>query len=430
MNLVPLIVFGVLMFLNMPIAIATAIGALVFFFQQQGLPLPIFSQRLIASSDSFPLLAIPMFTLAGVIMNHSGISRRLLNLAESLVGHLPGALAQANIVLATLMGFETGSANADCAMQSKLLGANMVRRGYDPPFVAAIISASAVISPIMPPGLGFVIFGYLANVSVGRLFLAGILPGFILAAAMMIMVHYIARKHGYKPSRPRRATVMELGQAVREAAWALTVPFIVILGIRYGLFTPTEAGAVIVVYSVFVGAVIYGELKWSSAIEVLTEAGLTTALVMLIICASDALGFYMALEQVPTKTAEFLTSLTSNPLAMLMLINVFLLLLGTFFESLAALILLTPILAPVAIAIGIDPVHLGVIIVLNLTIGAITPPVGTLIFIACSVLNVNIRDFTRAVIPFMIVQIVVLFLLTLFPVLVLALPNYLMGVGR
>lgn len=430
MNLVPLAVFGVLMFLNMPIAIATAIGALAFFFLQQGLPLPIFSQRLISSADSFPLLAIPMFTLAGVIMNHSGISRRLLNLAESIVGHLPGALAQANIVLATLMGFETGSANADCAMQSKLLGANMVKRGYDPPFVAAIIAASAVISPIMPPGLGFVIFGYLANVSVGRLFLAGIVPGFILAAAMMLMVHYIAKKHGYKPSRPRRATPMELGAAFREAAWALTVPFIVILGIRYGLFTPTEAGAVIVVYATVVGAFIYGELKLSSAVEVLTEAGLTTALVMLIICASDALGFYMALEQVPTKTAEFLTSLTTNPLAMLMLINVFLLILGTFFESLAALILLTPILAPVAIAIGIDPVHLGVIIVLNLTIGAITPPVGTLIFIACSVLNVNLRDFTRAAIPFMIIQIVVLFVLTLFPVLVLALPNYLMGVGR
>ncbi len=427
MDLLPLAVFTLLLFLNVPVAIATAIGALTFFVNQTGLPMPIFTQRLIASADSFPLLAIPMFTLGGVIMNHSGISRRLLNLAESLVGHLPGALAQANIVLATLMGFETGSANADCAMQSKLLGQNMVKRGYDPPFVAAIISASAVISPMMPPGLGFVIFGYLANVSVGRLFLGGILPGFLLAACMMVLVHYIAKKRGYKPSRPQRAKPKELAIAVREAGWALTVPVIIILGLRYGIFTPTEAGAVIVVYSTLVGAFIYRDLKLSQAVEVLTEAALTTALVMIIICASDALGFYMALERVPTRTAEFLTSLTKDPFLMLLMINVFLLVLGTFFESLAALILLTPILAPVAISLGIDPVHLGVVIVLNLTIGAITPPVGTLIFIACGVLNVNIRDFTKAAIPFMILQICVLFLITLVPALVLTLPNYLMG---
>jgi tripartite ATP-independent transporter DctM subunit len=315
-------------------------------------------------------------------------------------------------------------------MQSKLLGTNMVRRGYDAPFAAAIVAASAVITPIIPPGLGFVIYGYLANVSVGRLFVAGVVPGILLAGSIMTVTHWIAKRRGYKPSRAKRAGPRELLEALREAAWALTVPIFIILGLRYGLFTPTEAGAVIVVYAVLIGAFVYRELKLSATVEILTEAGLATAAVMIIISAADALGYYMTLEQLPIHAAEFLTSLTRNPLLMLIIINAFLLVLGMFLESLAALILVTPVLAPVGLAVGIDPVHLGLIIVLNLTIGAITPPVGTLMFISCGVLGVRITDYTRSVLPLLGAQIVVLLLLVVFPVLVIGLPNLLMGITR
>jgi tripartite ATP-independent transporter DctM subunit len=430
MDLFPLCVFVVLMLLDMPVAIAIAIGALTFFLDQTGLPLSIFAQRMLTSSESFPLVAIPMFALAGVIMNHSGITARLLRLAECLVGHLPGALAQTNVVLATLMGFESGSGNADAAMQSKLLGANMIRRGYDPSFAAAIVAASAVITPIIPPGLGFVIYGYLANVSVGRLFIAGVVPGFMLAVSLMVVTHFIAKRRGYKPVRARPARPLELLAAFRDAAWALTVPVFIVVGLRYGLFTPTEAGAVIVVYAALIGAFVYRELRWSQTIDILTEAALATAAVMIIISAADALGYYLTLEQLPTHAATFLTSLTSNPLAMLLIINAFLLILGMFLESLAALILVTPVLAPVALAVGIDPVHLGLLIVLNLTIGAITPPVGTLMFISCGVLGVKITDYSRSVLPLLGAQVVVLLLLVLFPVLVVGLPNALMGLAR
>jgi tripartite ATP-independent transporter DctM subunit len=430
MDVLPLLVFAVLLAVNAPVAIAIAVSALVFFWDQTGLPMTIYAQRLVATSESFPLVAIPMFTLAGVIMNHAGITTRLLNLAECLVGHMRGSLAQTNVVLATLMGFESGSGNADAAMQSKLLGAQMIRRGYDPPFAAAVVAASAVITPIIPPGLGFVIYGYLANVSVGRLFLAGLIPGLLLAIGLMLTTFFIARRKGYKATRERMASPAELFAAFRDSIWALTVPVFIIVGLRHGLFTPTEAGAVIVIYSVLVGFLAYRELTWSALPEILTEAALATSAVMIIISAANAFGFYMTLEQLPTHAARFLTTLTADPLVMLLIVNLFLLVLGMILESLAALILVTPILAPVGLSLGIDPVHLGLVIVLNLTIGAITPPVGTLMFIACGVLRVRIADFSRAILPFLAVEVLVLLLTVLFPALALYLPNLTFGPGR
>lgn len=430
MDLWPLFAFLVLLAINAPVNIAIAAGALLFFVNQQGLPMTIYPQRLMSSSESFPLVAIPMFTLAGVIMNHAGITRRLLSLAETLVGHMAGGLAQTNVVLATLMGFESGSGNADAAMQSKMLGTEMIRRGYHPPFAAAVVAASAVITPIIPPGLGFVIYGYLANVSVGRLFMAGIIPGLMLMTSLMIVTHFVSKRRGYKPVRPKAASPLEVLVAIRDASWALTVPIVVIFGLRYGLFTPTEAGAVIAVYSMLVGFFIYRELKVSDLWGIITEAALATATVMIIISAADAFGFYMTLERVAVSTADVLATLTSNPLVMLLIINLFLLCLGMLLESVAALILVTPILAPVGAQLGIDPVHLGLLIVLNLTIGAITPPVGTLMFISCGVLRVSIADFTRAVLPLLAAEVTVLSLLVLFPQLVLFIPNWALGPGR
>jgi tripartite ATP-independent transporter DctM subunit len=403
---------------------------LLFFVNQQGFPMTILTQRLMSSADSFPLLAIPMFVFAGVIMNHSGITKRLLNLAETMVGHMVGGLAQTNVVLATLMGFESGSGNADAAMQSKMLGAEMIRRGYRPPFAAAVVAASAVITPIIPPGIGFVIYGYLASVSVGRLFLAGIVPGLMLMISLMLVIRHLSRKQGYKPARARMATPFEILHAVRDAAWALTVPLVVIFGIRYGIFTPTEAGAVVALYSILVGAFIYRELKARMIVPIITEAALATATVLFIVCAADSFGFYMTVERIAARTAEFLTSLTTNPLLLLLIVNAFLLVVGMLMESVAALILLTPILAPVGAQVGIDPVHMGLLVVLNLTIGAVTPPVGTLMFISCGILGVKIKDFTRAVLPLLAAEVGVLALLILFPQLSVGVATWVMGPGR
>lgn len=430
MDLWPLVLFVVLTALNAPIAFAIAAGALLFFLDQKGLPIVIFPQRLMSASGSFPLVAIPMFVIAGVVMNHAGITRRLLNLAEALVGHMSGALAQMNVVLATMMGFESGSGNADAAMQAKMLGAEMVRRGYAPAFAAAIVAASAVITPIIPPGLGFVIYGYLANVSVGRLFLAGIVPGFMLMTSLMLVTRWIARRDGYRPVRERFVSAGELFAAVRDAGWALTVPVFIVVGLRNGLFTPTEAGAVIALYSMVVGFVVHRELRVAHLWPILTEASLATASVMLIISAADAFGFYMTMEQVPATAARWLATLTSSPIAMLFLINILLLIVGMVIESVAALIMLTPILAAVGATVGIDPVQLGLVIVLNITIGAITPPVGTLMFIACGVLKVRVAQYSRAILPLLGAQIAVLLLLIVFPALSTFLPTALMGPGR
>jgi tripartite ATP-independent transporter DctM subunit len=353
-----------------------------------------------------------------------------LNLAETLVGHMSGALAQTNVLLAALMGFESGSGNADAAMQSKMLGTEMIRRGYPRPFAAAIVAASAVITPMMPPGLGFVLYGYLANVSVGRLFMAGIVPGFTMMAALMITTRFLSKKYDFRPVRERRASLAEIGTVLREAVWALTVPFVVIFGLRFGIFTPTEAGAVISAYSLLVGLFVYRELKLHQLWNVITEAALATAIVMMIISASNALGFYMTLEQIASHLARLLSSITVSPLMMLVVINVFLLLIGMVLESVAALILLTPILVPIATSVGIDPVHLGVLICLNVSLGAVHPPVGTLMFITCGILNVKIVDYTKAVIPLLAMEIAVLILLILFPPIVLTLPHWAFGPGQ
>lgn len=429
MDYLPLVVFLVLLVLNVPVAIALASGALSFFFVQSGLPLPIYAQRLATTASSFPLLAIPMFTLIGVIMNHAGITKRLLDLAETLVGHFIGALAQSNIVLATLMGGLSASGYAEAAMQSKMLGGEMIRRGYPAPFAAAIVAASSVITPIIPPGLGFIIYGFMADVSIGRLFIAGIVPGLLIALALMIVTYILAKKRKYPRLRERRATLPEIGAAVRSAGWALTVPVFVILGIRYGIFTPTEAGAFVVVYSLLIGFFAHREFGIRDIPKIFTEASLSAAMVMLIIAAATAFGYYMTLERIPAKAAEIMTHITSNPLLMLLIINLFLLIVGMFLESIAGIIILTPILVPVITSLNIDPVHFGLILVLNLALGGLTPPVGGNMYIVCSVLKVRIVDYVRAIAPLFAAQLFVLLTLILFPSLVTFLPDLLMGPG-
>ena len=418
----PAIVMVVLFALGTPIAFAIAISALSFFLvASDEVPLNIFVQKMVTATDSYPLLAIPFFVLAGAIMNRAGITRKLLALADALVGHVTGALAQMCTVLATLLGGLTASSSADAAMLAKVLGPEMTRHGYSPAFAAVITSCAAIITALIPPSIGLIIYGYIADASIGRLFVGGIVPGLMLAGSLMIVTAIISKRRGYLPLRQVRASRAELFTAFRDALWALSIPVFIIAGIRYGIFTPTEAGAITVLYVILVGLFAYRSLRLADLPKLLQETALDTASVMLMICAASAFGFYLAWERIPPQMAAWLVSLTQDPTMLLLLINVMLILLGT------ALIILTPIFVPILVKLGIDPVHFGIVLVTNLTIAGVTPPVGQMMFISSQVLKVPMDDYTMEVLPFLGALLGVLVLLTLFPQLTLWLPNLMYG---
>ena len=424
----PAIVMVVLFALGTPIAFAIAISALSFFLvASDEVPLNIFVQKMVTATDSYPLLAIPFFVLAGAIMNRAGITRKLLALADALVGHVTGALAQMCTVLATLLGGLTASSSADAAMLAKVLGPEMTRHGYSPAFAAVITSCAAIITALIPPSIGLIIYGYIADASIGRLFVGGIVPGLMLAGSLMIVTAIISKRRGYLPLRQVRASRAELFTAFREALWALSIPVFIIAGIRYGIFTPTEAGAITVLYVILVGLFAYRSLRLADLPKLLQETARDTASVMLMICAASAFGFYLAWERIPPQMAAWLVSLTQDPTMLLLLINVMLILLGTAVEGTSALIILTPIFVPILVKLGIDPVHFGIVLVTNLTIAGVTPPVGQMMFISSQVLKVPMDDYTMEVLPFLGAMLVVLVLLTLFPQLTLWLPNLMYG---
>jgi tripartite ATP-independent transporter DctM subunit len=424
----PAIVMVVLFALGTPIAFAIAISALSFFLvASDEVPLNIFVQKMVTATDSYPLLAIPFFVLAGAIMNRAGITRKLLALADALVGHVTGALAQMCTVLATLLGGLTASSSADAAMLAKVLGPEMTRHGYSPAFAAVITSCAAIITALIPPSIGLIIYGYIADASIGRLFVGGIVPGLMLAGSLMIVTAIISKRRGYLPLRQVRASRAELFTAFRDALWALSIPVFIIAGIRYGIFTPTEAGAITVVYVILVGLFAYRSLRLADLPKLLQETALDTASVMLMICAASAFGFYLAWERIPPQMAAWLVSLTQDPTMLLLLINVMLILLGTAVEGTSALIILTPIFVPILVKLGIDPVHFGIVLVTNLTIAGVTPPVGQMMFISSQVLKVPMDDYTMEVLPFLGALLGVLVLLTLFPQLTLWLPNLMYG---
>lgn len=426
MELLPVLLMFAFFAMGVPVAIAIAAAALTFFLFADGVPIQIFAQKLVSATDSFPLLAVPFFIFAGTIMNYAGITRRLLNFADALAGHLTGGLAQVNVILATLMGGLSASANADAAMQAKMLGTEMVKRGFSPGFAAAVTACSAVITPIIPPGIGLIIYGFLADVSIGKLFIGGIVPGLLLCGGLMIAIHFVARKRGYKPMRERMVGPVELGKHFVAALGALSIAAFILFGIRYGVFTPTEAGAMTVVYASMVGFFVHRELKLAHFPAIITETVIATSAVMLIICAASAFGFYMTWERIPMQAAQFLIKLTNDPNVLLLLINLLLIVAGMLIEGTAALILLTPIFVPVITKLGIDPIHFGLIMIVNLTIGGVTPPVGTLMFVSCSVLRVSIQRFTVEALPLLAALFAVLALITFVPELVLWLPSRMM----
>ena len=426
MIFLPVLIFFFLLCIRIPVAFSIAIGALSFFILDSGIPTYIFIQRLISPTLSFPLLAVPFFIMTGVIMNHSGITKRIMNLADVLVGHLIGGFAQINILMSTLMGGMSASANADAAMQSKIVVPEMTKRNYGPGFSASITACSAIIAAIIPPGIALVLYGFISGTSIGKLFLAGIIPGILLSIILMFTVRVVSIRKKYQPSRLKKANTKEILIATYDAFFGLLIPVIIVGGIRFGIFTPTEAGAIAVAYSLIIGFFVHKEIKLKSIPLIINESVIATSVILLIICAASAFGYYLTWERIPIILAEFMTKLSSNPLAILLVINIFLLILGVFVEGTAALILLTPILVPITNSYGIDPVHFGIVFILNLSIAGATPPVGTLMFTTCSISNVKIEDYVREGYPFILATIFALLCITYFPIITLFLPNLLM----
>ncbi len=420
----PLILLFVMFIFNIPVAFCLMTAALSYFVLcPTGLEAFMVVQRMIASSESFPMLAIPFFILAGTIMTYSGISSRLMSFAECLTGHMNGGLGQVNVLLSALMGGVSGSSNADAAMQAKMLVPEMVKRGYSKSFSAAVTAASACITPIIPPGITLILFAFMAEQSVSKMFVAGYVPGILITVALMIVVTIISRRKGYKPVREKRATGREIWHEFVQAIWALFMPFGLIMGLRFGVFTAGEAGAVSVVYTLIVGFFIYKELKPNMIGRILKESIQSTCSVMLIIVSAAAFSYYMSWERIPQMVTSALVGLTSNPWVMLLIINIFLLILGMFLEGTASLIILTPLLLPVTTALGIDPIHLGILMVVNITLGGMTPPFGTLIFVVCSTLKLEVTEFIKESVPFIIAMLIVLGIITYMPSVVMFLPN-------
>ncbi len=428
MGFIPIAVLGGLFVLNIPVAYCLIIATISYFtFINTTIPVDMIFQRMIASAESFPLLAVPFFIAVGNVMNYSGITSRLIKMADLLAGHLVGGLGQVNVVLSVLMAGISGSSNADAAMQCKMLVPEMQKRGYSTAFCAAITATSSVISPIIPPGIGLILYAFMANVSIGKMFMAGYVPGIIMCISLMVAVHIVSKKRGYLPSREKCATIKEIGKQALDSVWALFMPFGILLGLRFGVFTPTEGGAIAVAYACIVGLFIYKELKPEHFIEIIIDSVRSTATVMLIIVAASAFGFYMSWERIPQALTGILVGITDNKYVMLLLINAFLLFIGMFLEGTASTIILVPLLVPVVQALDIDLIHFGIVMIVNLTIGGCTPPFGTMMFLCCSLLDLSVVEYIKEAIPFIGALILALLVCTFIPEIIIFLPNLLMG---
>lgn len=410
-----LIVSSLLMiFLEVPVGFAFIVGSYAALSTQPSAILITLPQNMAASLNSFTLLAIPFFIMAAAVMNAGGVTRRIVSLAMHLVGHLRGGLGQANIVTNLLMAGVSGSSTADASATTKLLVPEMARNGYDRGFSCALTAAGSTLANMIPPSLGLIIYAALASVSVGALFVATLVPGILAALSLAFVVWLIARSKGYGAGQARSSGATRL-KALGYAFPALLLPLVVVGGVRVGAFTATEAGAIALVMALLIGALMYRELTGANLIAALRSAVEDTVVVAVVIAAAAPFAWILTFEQAPQKTAAWLGSLTENPVVLLLLINLLLLFVGLFIEMIAALVVLTPILVPVVMAAQIDPIQFGVVMIMNLVIGALTPPLGVLTFTAARVGGVPATAVFKAIIPFIIALITVLMLTTYIP---------------
>lgn len=405
------------MALGIPIAFSLLLCGAALMWHLDMFDAQILAQNVINGADSFPLLAVPFFMLAGEVMNAGGLSRRIVNFALTLVGHVKGGLGYVAIVAAVMMAALSGSAVADAAALSALLLPMMVAAGHDKARSAGLLASASIIAPIIPPSIGFVIFGVAANVSISKLFMAGIAPGIMLAAALWATWWYVARKENV--AVPQRKSRAEVVAAFRDATFALVLPVIVVVGLKFGVFTPTEAAVVAAVYALLVSTLVYKELRLSQLYDLFLAAAKTTAVIMFLVAAAMVSAWLITVAQLPAQVVTLLQPLLDNPKLLMMAIMLLVMVVGTAMDMTPTILILTPVLMPIVKAAGIDPVYFGVLFIINNAIGLITPPVGTVLNTVAGVGKVSMDEVTRGVWPFMVAQFSVMFLMVLFPQIVM-----------
>ena len=404
------------MALGVPIAYALLVSGVALMLQLDNFDAQILAQNLVEGANSFPLLAVPFFMLAGEIMNAGGLSKRIVVFASALVGHVRGGLGYVAILAAVMMAALSGSAVADTAALASLLLPMMIAAGHDPARSGGLIASAGIIAPIIPPSIGFVIFGVAGGVSVSKLFMAGIAPGLMMGVAIAFTWWLVARKEGNTP--PPKASRAQRFSAFRQATWALVLPIIVLVGLRFGVFTPTEAAVVAAVYALLVSTLVYRELKWRDLYGVFASAAKTTAVVMFLVAAAMVSSWLITIAQIPAQLVTLLQPLLDDPKLLMFAIMVIVMLVGTAMDMTPTILILTPVLMPVVKAAGIDPVYFGVLFIMNNAIGLVTPPVGTVLNVVAGVGKLKMDAVTRGVVPFMIAEFALLFLFVLFPQLV------------
>jgi tripartite ATP-independent transporter DctM subunit len=405
------------MALGVPIAFSLLLCGVALMVHLNMFDAQILAQNLIEGSNSFPLLAVPFFMLAGEIMNAGGLSRRIVNFAMACVGHIKGGLGYVTIMAAVIMAALSGSAVADAAALASLLLPMMVAAGHDRARSAGLIASAGIIAPVIPPSIGFVIFGVAGNVSISKLFMAGIVPGIMLGAALWVTWWWLARSEVV--SVPPRKSMSEIGVAMREATWALVLPLIVVFGLKFGVFTPTEAAVVAAVYALLISLFVYKELNFKSIFPLFVSAAKTSAIVMFLVAAAMVSAWLITVANLPAQLISLLQPLLDSPRLLMLTIMIITMIVGTALDMTPTILLLTPVLMPVVKAAGIDPVYFGVLFIINNAIGLITPPVGTVLNAVAGVGKVSMDEVTRGVMPFMVAQFAIMFAMVAFPALVM-----------
>ena len=405
------------MALGMPIAFALLLTGAALMWQLGMWDSQILAQNVIEGANSFPLLAVPFFMLAGEVMNAGGLSKRIVNFAMSIVGHIPGGLGYVAIVAACIMAALSGSAVADAAALSALLLPMMIKAGHDPARSAGLIASAGIIAPIIPPSIAFIIFGVAANVSISKLFLAGIVPGLLMGVSLWITWWILVRKEKLQP--PPRQSRAQVWEALKGASWALVLPMIVVGGLKFGVFTPTESAVVAAVYAMLISMFVYREIKLKDWLPIMISAAKTSAIVMFLVAAAMVSAWMITVAQLPAQLTELLRPLLDSPRLLMFAIMVIVIIVGTAMDMTPTILILTPVLMPLVKAAGIDPVYFGVLFIINNAIGLITPPVGTVLNTVAGVGKISMDKVTRGVLPFMVAQLVLLFLMVIFPQIVI-----------
>lgn len=406
--------FLVLLMLSVPIGYAIGISSLVGIYYFSDIPLEIIAQKSITGVDSFPLLAIPFFMLAGNLMSSGGIAKRLVNFFDSLIGHVTGGLGIVTVIVCMFFAAISGSAVATVSAVGAFMIPEMVEHGYDKKFSAALTAAAGTIGVIIPPSIPFVIYGVTSGTSITDLFTAGFLPGVMMGIALILVCWMVSKKNGYK-GRGKRSSLKEIGKSFRDAVWAILFPVIILGGIYSGIFTPTEAAVVSVVYSFIVGVFVYKELDLKGGYKAFKDAVVVNGATTFMVGFSSVFAAFLTMAQIPNMIAEGITSITDNKFLILLIINLFLLVVGMFVDNIPATIILTPILLPICTAVGMDAVTFGIMLTMNLAIGFCSPPYGINLFVASSISKVSIEDLTRNIIKPLIGLLIVLLLITYVP---------------